>query len=44
MAPAAAALMARELGRDEAWQAREVRAFQSLADRYLLGPAEPRRA
>ena len=36
MAPAVAALMAHELGRDEAWQRREVSAFTSLARRYIL--------
>jgi len=33
-APAVAALMARELGRDEAWAANQVRAFEELAARY----------
>ena len=36
MAPAVAALMARELGRDEAWQQREVAAFTALARQYIL--------
>ncbi len=35
MAPAAAVLMARELGRDEAWQRSQVTAFQALARHYL---------
>lgn len=35
MAPAAAALMARELGRDEAWQREQVASFTALARRYL---------
>ena len=33
-APAVAALMARELGRDEAWAGTQVRAFEELAARY----------
>lgn len=36
MAPDVAALMARELGRDEAWQRREVDAFAALAQQYTL--------
>ena len=36
-APAVAAVMARELGRDERWIADEVRAFRLLANRYLCG-------
>jgi glycerol-3-phosphate dehydrogenase len=36
MAPAVADLMARELGRDAAWQQREVAAFQRLALGYQL--------
>ena len=36
-APAVAAVMARELGRDERWIADEVRAFRRLANRYLCG-------
>ena len=35
MAPEVARLMARELGRDEAWRARQVETFQALADEYL---------
>lgn len=35
-APAAAALLAAELGRDEAWQSDQVRQFQELADGYIL--------
>ena len=38
MAPRVAALMAVELGRDAAWQAREVRAFHSLAEQYRITP------
>lgn len=34
-APAVAALMAHELGRDEQWQAEEVAAFNAVADGYL---------
>jgi len=36
MAPAVAALMARELGRDQAWQRREVAAFEALAQHYIV--------
>ena len=36
MAPKAAALLARELGRDEAWQAAQVAAFRELAKGYLV--------
>ncbi len=36
MAPAVAALMARELGRDDAWQADQVQRFASLARGYML--------
>ena len=36
MAPRVAALMARELRRDDAWQAREVDACRRLASQYLL--------
>lgn len=35
MAPAAAALLARELGRGEAWQREQVASFTALARRYL---------
>ncbi len=35
IAPRVAALLARELGRDEAWQATQVKAFQTLAQQYL---------
>lgn len=35
-APRVAALLARELGRDAAWQAEQVRQFRALADGYLL--------
>jgi len=37
MAPAAAALLARELGRDEAWRRDQVASFEALARGYLLG-------
>jgi len=40
MAPTAAALMARELGQDEAWQRREIEAFTELAGRYRVGGKE----
>jgi glycerol-3-phosphate dehydrogenase len=36
MAPAAARLMAAELGRDDAWQAGQVRTFTVLAHNYLI--------
>jgi hypothetical protein len=36
MAAPVAALMARELGRDETWQRREVDALQTLARQYVL--------
>jgi glycerol-3-phosphate dehydrogenase len=36
MAPKAAALLARELGRDEAWQASQVESFRKLAAGYLV--------
>jgi glycerol-3-phosphate dehydrogenase len=36
MAPAAAALLARELGRDLAWQRRQVADFAALAENYIL--------
>jgi glycerol-3-phosphate dehydrogenase len=37
MAPRVAALMAQELGYDEAWQEKEVFAFQNLAQGYVVG-------
>ena len=36
MAPAVAALMAKELGRDDAWQRAQVAAFETLAGGYVL--------
>jgi glycerol-3-phosphate dehydrogenase len=36
MAPAAAAIMAKELSRDEAWQRAQVEAFSRLARQYSL--------
>ena len=36
MAPAVAALMAAELGRDDAWIAAQVRAFGEVAKNYTL--------
>ena len=36
MAPEVAALMAAELGHDDAWQRREVAAFTQLASQYRL--------
>jgi glycerol-3-phosphate dehydrogenase len=39
-APQVAALLARELGRDEAWEAEQRRIFDALADRYTVTAAE----
>lgn len=39
IAPAVAALLAAELGRDTAWQEGQVRDFRRLAAEYVLGPA-----
>src|SRR5262245_17763427 len=36
MAPETARLLARELGRDETWQAQQVDAFRALAEGYLV--------
>ena len=36
MAPSVAELMARELARDKAWEIEQVKAFQQLAQRYLV--------
>jgi glycerol-3-phosphate dehydrogenase len=36
MAPAVAALLARELGQDDAWQRSQIAAFESVASGYLL--------
>lgn len=41
MAPAVASLMARELGRDQAWADQEVKRFRDLADQYALGKIAP---
>ncbi|MCX7826572.1 MAG: FAD-dependent oxidoreductase [Verrucomicrobiae bacterium] len=38
MAPAVARLLAAELGRDAAWQQRELAAFKEIADRFLPSP------
>lgn len=38
MAPAVARIMARELGRDEAWQADQLKAFDSISAHYVLNP------
>lgn len=43
MAPRVAALIAKELGYDASWQARQVKLFTELANRYLLRPYEIRR-
>jgi hypothetical protein len=42
MAPRVAHLMASEMGRDDAWQAGQVEAFQALADHYLPSGGIPR--
>lgn len=39
MAPRAAALLARELGRDDAWQTDQIARFQAIAAGYLAGGA-----
>jgi glycerol-3-phosphate dehydrogenase len=36
MAPRAAELMARELGRDGVWEAEQIRAFTEVAKGYLI--------
>jgi glycerol-3-phosphate dehydrogenase len=36
MAPEAARLLARELGRDDAWQRQQVKAFRALAEGYVV--------
>jgi glycerol-3-phosphate dehydrogenase len=36
MAPGTARLLARELGRDEAWQAEQVAAFRAVAEGYVV--------
>jgi glycerol-3-phosphate dehydrogenase len=38
IAPKVALLMAKELGRDEAWEQEQVKSFQSLAQQYILAP------
>jgi glycerol-3-phosphate dehydrogenase len=38
MAPETARLLARELGRDAAWQAQQVEEFRALARGYVVGP------
>jgi glycerol-3-phosphate dehydrogenase len=37
MAPSVAALLAKELGRDEAWQKEQLCSFRELASGYLPG-------
>jgi glycerol-3-phosphate dehydrogenase len=39
MAPRAAELLARELGQDSQWQARQLRSFRETAENYILGCA-----
>jgi glycerol-3-phosphate dehydrogenase len=36
MAPATAALLARELGRDDAWQRNQVATFEMVARGYMV--------
>jgi glycerol-3-phosphate dehydrogenase len=36
VAPKVAALMARELGRDAAWEARQVADFNAIAEKYIV--------
>jgi glycerol-3-phosphate dehydrogenase len=40
MAPAVAQIMARELGRDQAWQRDQIAAFRCLADQYRVEVAQ----
>jgi glycerol-3-phosphate dehydrogenase len=43
MAPQVAAILAREIGRDAAWERRQVTEFTSLAERYVVrGAGDPR--
>lgn len=42
MAPATANLLARELGRDEAWEKAQLISFVKLANRYLLEAYQPK--
>ena len=44
MAPAAARLLAAELGRDAAWEADQVTAFRAVAEHYLVPPRVARAA
>jgi glycerol-3-phosphate dehydrogenase len=39
MAPRVADLLARELGRDQAWRDAQVEAFDEVARGYLIAPA-----
>ncbi len=41
IAPQVASLLARELGRDDAWASRQVAGFQALASQYILEPVMP---
>jgi glycerol-3-phosphate dehydrogenase len=36
MAPQVAAILAREIGRDAAWERRQVTEFTTLAERYVV--------
>jgi glycerol-3-phosphate dehydrogenase len=36
MAPGVAELLAKELGRDDAWKSEQVRSFEELAKGYLV--------
>ena len=41
MAPQVAAILARELGRDAAWERQQVAEFTTLAARYMVRGAGP---
>jgi glycerol-3-phosphate dehydrogenase len=43
MAPKVASIIARELGRDEAWQRSQVEEYTALAQQYIVGPAAAER-
>jgi glycerol-3-phosphate dehydrogenase len=38
MAPKVASLLARELGRDQAWEQAQIKEFTTLASQYVLSP------
>ena len=43
MAPRVAAIMAAELGRDEAWQRKQVEQYTALADQYIVRAADTKK-